>query len=54
MVGRWPADWRSCLTLIAGVFHSPPGELEEMDIDQLTFWLERAEEWVQWQQKSSR
>lgn len=53
MVGRWPEDWQSCLTLIAGTFHSSLSELECLDLDGLLFWFERAEEWLKWQQKSS-
>jgi hypothetical protein len=30
-----------------------PSEVMEMDFDELGFWLERAEEWVKWQEKAT-
>jgi len=29
---------------VAGVFHFPPSELWEFTLDELEFWLDRAEE----------
>ncbi len=31
-----------------------PSEVWEFDLDDLTFWLERAEEWVSWQKSNTR
>jgi hypothetical protein len=46
---RWRDDWDAGLTLLAGQFHWPPSELDELDLDALLFWIERAREWTQWQ-----
>jgi len=30
-----------------------PSEVMEMDFDELNFWIERAEEWTEWQKNNT-
>lgn len=52
-VRRWPDDWQDCLTLLAGTFHWPPGELLELPREDLLFWVERAKDWGEWRKQSN-
>jgi len=40
------------MTLLAGCLHIQPSEIDAMDVDDLTFWLERQKEWVTWQKEA--
>lgn len=42
------------MTVLLCAFHVPPSEIDEMDQDAIAFWMKRAEEWAEWQQKNSR
>lgn len=51
-VRRWPSDWHDCLTLIAGNLNVGKS-LDDLDLDELLFWTDRAKDWAEWQTKSS-
>lgn len=38
---------------MAGAFHWAPSELDNLELEDLLFWYERAKDWSEWQQKSS-
>lgn len=40
-----PHGWENALAVIAKVFRTQPSELWALDVEELLFWLERAE-WV--------
>lgn len=40
-----PRGWKDSIALIAYVFHTQPSELWEFELDDLKFWLERAD-WI--------
>lgn len=39
------------MTVVVKVMGVQPSEVMEMDFDDLNWWLERAEEWTEWQTK---
>ncbi|MFB8829056.1 hypothetical protein ACE0DR_06005 [Azotobacter sp. CWF10] len=49
-----PRDWAKAVTVAVKVMGIQPSEVWEFDLDDLTFWLERAEEWVSWQKSNTR
>lgn len=42
------------MTVLLCGFGVPPSEIDEMDADDLAFWIKRAEDWNEWQRKNSR
>lgn len=37
------------MTVVVKVMSVQPSEVMEMDFEELNWWLERTEEWVEWQ-----
>jgi hypothetical protein len=41
------------VTVVVKVMSVQPSEVMEMDFEELNWWLERTEEWVEWQTKAT-
>lgn len=41
------------MTVVVKVMSVQPSEVMDMDFDELNWWLERSEEWVEWQTKDT-
>lgn len=46
--GRWPLDWEETIAVIVGQLGIQPSEAMEFDIDDLIFWSQRTNDFIEW------